>query len=197
VIRLARVRSPEFWLSIVCFLGVAVLGVIPGVFLSIALALGQFVHRAWRPHDAVLGRSPGLKGYHDVTRHPEGREIPGLVLYRWDAPLFFANAARFRDRAMHFVRHADPRARWIVVAAEPITDVDATAATALKELLDELDANDVVFAFAELKGPVWDQLGQYGLAQRIGEDHRFPTIGTAVKAYVRRTGTHWVDPVPD
>jgi MFS superfamily sulfate permease-like transporter len=145
----------------------------------------------------VLGRSPGLKGYHDVTRHPEGREIPGLLLYRWDAPLFFANAARFRDRAMHFVRHADPRARWIVVAAEPITDIDATAAPALKELLDELDANDIVFAFAELKGPVWDQLKQYGLAQRIGESHRFPTIGTAVKAYVRRTGTHWVDPVPD
>ena len=197
VIRLARVRSPEFWLSIACFLGVAVLGVIPGIFLSIGLALGQFIHRAWRPHDAVLGRSPGLKGYHDVTRHPEGREIPGLLLYRWDAPLFFANAARFRDRAMHFVRHADPRARWIVVAAEPITDVDTTAATTLKELLDELDASDVVFAFAELKGPVWDQLKQYGLAQRIGEDHRFPTIGTAVKAYVRRTGTHWVDPVPD
>jgi MFS superfamily sulfate permease-like transporter len=119
------------------------------------------------------------------------------VLYRWDAPLFFANAARFRDRAMHFVRHADPRARWIVVAAEPITDVDATAATALKELLDELDANGIVFAFAELKGPVWDQLKQYGLAQRIGEDHRFPTVGTAVKAYVRGTGTYWVDPVPD
>ena len=140
-----------------------------------------------------------MKGYHDVTRHPEGREVPGLLLYRWDAPLFFANAARFRDRDdKHFVRHADPRARWIVVAAEPITDVDATAATALKELLDELDANDVVFAFAELKGPVWDQLKQVrARASASAKDHRFPTIGTAVKAYVRRTGTHWVDPVPD
>jgi MFS superfamily sulfate permease-like transporter len=197
VVRLARVRSPEFWLSIVCFLGVALLGVIPGIFLSIVLALGQFIQRAWWPHDAVLGRSPGLKGYHDVTRHPEGREIPGLLLYRWDAPLFFANAARFRDRARYFVRRADPRARWIVVAGEPITDIDATAATMLKELLDELEANDIEFAFAGLRGPVWDQLGEYGLAQRIGEDHRFPTIGTAVKAYVRRTNTPWVDPVPD
>jgi len=195
--RLRTVRPSEFWVSVACFLGVAVLGVIPGIFLAIGLGLGQFVHRAWLPYDAVLGRVAGLKGYHDVTRHPEGLQIPGLILYRWDAPLFFANAARFRERVFRQVRRAGPGTRWVVVAGEPITDVDATAAHELSELLDDLDVRGVRFAFAELKGPVWDRLGAYGLAARIGERYRFPTLGTAVKAYVEETGTPWVDPNPD
>ncbi|MGA9160747.1 MAG: SulP family inorganic anion transporter [Actinomycetota bacterium] len=195
--QLLRIRPAEFWLALVCFLGVAVLGVIPGIFLAIALGLGQFVRRAWLPHDALLGRVAGLKGYHDLTRHPEGLQIPGLVLYRWDAPLFFANAGRFRERVFHHVRRADPPAKWIVVAAEPITDVDATAARALSDLLDDLESRRVRLAFAELKGPVWDQLKAYGLADRIGERFRFPTIGTAVRGYVEQTGTAWVDPNPD
>jgi high affinity sulfate transporter 1 len=195
--RLLRVRPSEFWVSIACFLGVALLGVIPGIFLAIGIGVAQFVHRAWLPYDAVLGRVEGLKGYHDVTRHPEGRQVPGLILYRWDAPLFFANAARFGERALWQVRRAGPECRWIVVSAEPITDVDATAANELRELLDDLDARGVRFAFAELKGPVWDQLVAYGIADRIGERYRFPTLGTAVKAYVEETGTAWVDPNPD
>ena len=195
--RLFRVRPSEFWVSIACFLGVALLGVIPGIFLAIGIGVAQFVHRAWIPYDAVLGRVKGLKGYHDVTRHPEGLRIPGLILYRWDAPLFFANAARFRERVFRHVRRAGPDVKWVVVAGEPITDVDATAARALSDLLDDLDAHSVRFAFAELKGPVWDQLVTYGLAARIGERYRFPTLGTAVKAYVEETGTPWVDPNPD
>ena len=194
---LLRFRSSEFWVSIACFLGVALLGVIPGIFLAIGIGVAQFVHRAWRPYDAVLGRVAGLKGYHDVTRHPEGLQIPGLVLYRWDAPLFFANAARFHERVERHVRRAGPECAWVVVAAEPITDIDATAASELSELLDDLDARGVRFAFAELKGPVWDQLVAYGIADRIGDRFRFPTLGTAVKAYVRETGTPWVDPNPD
>jgi MFS superfamily sulfate permease-like transporter len=195
--RLLRVRPSEFWVSIACFLGVALLGVIPGIFLAIGIGVAQFVHRAWLPYDAVLGRVEGMKGYHDVTRHPEGLQVPGLILYRWDAPLFFANAARFGERALRQVRRAGPECRWIVVSAEPITDVDATAANELRELLDDLDARGVRFAFAELKGPVWDQLVAYGIADRIGERYRFPTLGTAVKAYVEETGTPWVDPNPD
>jgi high affinity sulfate transporter 1 len=194
---LLRFRSSEFWVSIACFLGVALLGVIPGIFLAIGIGVAQFVHRAWRPYDAVLGRVAGLKGYHDVTRHPEGLQIPGLVLYRWDAPLFFANAARFHERVERHVRRAGPECAWVVVAAEPITDIDATAANELSELLDDLDARGVRFAFAELKGPVWDQLVAYGIADRIGDRFRFPTLGTAVKAYVQETGTPWVDPNPD
>jgi high affinity sulfate transporter 1 len=195
--RLFRIRPSEFWVSIACFLGVALLGVIPGIFLAIALGLGQFIHRAWLPYDAVLGRVEGMKGYHDVTRHPEGKQIPGLVLYRWDAPLFFANAARFQERVLRNVRRADPPAKWVVVAAEPITDVDTTAASELRELLDDLDERGVRFAFAELKGPVWDQLKTYGMAERIGDRYRFPTLGTAVHGYVEETGTPWVDPNPD
>ena len=195
--RLFRVRPAEFWVSIACFLGVALLGVIPGIFLAIGLGLGQFVHRAWLPYDAVLGRVPGMKGYHDVTRHPEGLQIPGLILYRWDAPLFFANAARFRERVFRHVRRAGPEAKWVVVAGEPITDVDATAVHELSELLDDLDARGVRFVFAELKGPVWDRLQTDGLAARIGERYRFPTLGTAVKGYVEETGTPWEDPNPD
>ena len=195
--RLFRVRPSEFWVSIACFLGVALLGVIPGIFLAIGIGVAQFVHRAWIPYDAILGRVEGMKGYHDVTRHPEGLQIPGLILYRWDAPLFFANAARFRERVFRHVRRAGPECKWVVVAAEPITDVDATAVRALSDLLDELDGRGVRFAFAELKGPVWDQLKTYGLADRIGERYRFTTLGTAVKAYVAETGTPWVDPNPD
>jgi high affinity sulfate transporter 1 len=195
--RLFRVRQTEFWLSIVCFLGVAILGVLPGIFVAIVLALGQFIQRSWRPHDAVLGRAPGLKGYHDITRHPEGLQVPGLLLYRWDAPLFFANAGRFQQRLLRALRRREPPATWVVVAAEPITDVDATAATTLADLLDDLAERGVQLAFAELKGPVWDELKIYGLAERIGEEYRFPTIGTAVKAYVQATDTEWSDPVPD
>ena len=181
--RLFRIRPAEFWVSIACFLGVALLGVIPGIFLAIGLGLGQFVHRAWLPYDAVLGRVAGMKGYHDITRHPEGLQIPGLVLYRWDAPLFFANAARFRERVFRNVAPCRATARWVVVAAEPITDIDATAARELSDLLDDLDARGVRFAFAELKGPVWDQLKVYGIADRIGE-------GTASRRSApRSTGT--------
>jgi high affinity sulfate transporter 1 len=194
---LLGVRPSEFWVSIACFLGVALLGVIPGIFLAIGIGVAQFVRRAWLPYDAVLGRVAGLKGYHDVTRHPEGLQIPGLILYRWDAPLFFANAARFHERVERHVRRGGPDIRWIVVAGEPITDVDATAANELRELLDDLDARGVRFALAELKGPVWDQLVAYGIAERIGDRYRFPTLGTAVKAYVKETGTPWVDPNPD
>jgi high affinity sulfate transporter 1 len=195
--QLLRTRPTEFWLSILCFLGVALLGVLPGIFFAIALAVGQFVQRAWRPHDAVLGRVRGYKGYHDLERHPEAEQIPGLILYRWDAPLFFANAGRFHDRVLHVLRRAGPRVRTIVIAAEPITDVDTTAAATLVDLLGDVEVLGVELWLAELKGPVWDQLKTYGLAGRIGEDRRFPTIGTAVHAYLERSGVEWVDPNPD
>jgi MFS superfamily sulfate permease-like transporter len=103
VSRLYRLRRGEFVLSIVAFLGVALLGVIQGIFIAVALALFAFIWRAWRPYDAVLGRVDGLKGYHDITRYPEARQVPGLVLFRWDAPLFFANAEVFREHILEAV----------------------------------------------------------------------------------------------
>jgi high affinity sulfate transporter 1 len=190
---LYRVRRSEFILWLAAFLGVALLGVLVGIFVAIVLSLGDFVRRAWRPHDAVLGREDELKGYHDIDRHPSARLIPGLLLYRFDAPLFFANAGYFRRRVRHLITEATHPVRWVVVAAEPITDVDTTAADTLRELLEELRHEHVTLAFAELKGPVKDRLVRYGLFDAVGADHFFPTVGTAVDGYVAATGTTWVD----
>jgi high affinity sulfate transporter 1 len=191
--RLYRVRRSEFVLWLVAFLGVALLGVLLGIFVAILLSLADFVRRAWRPHDAVLGREDELKGYHDIERHPDARLIPGLLLYRFDAPLFFANAGYFRRRVHQLVADADRPVRWVVVAAEPITDVDTTAADTLQQLLEELRHEHVTLAMAEVKDPVKDRLQRYGLVVAIGPDRFFPTIGTAVDAYVEATGTTWVD----
>ncbi len=188
-----NVRRSEFALSLAALAGVAVLGVLQGIAVAIVLSLGAFVRRAWRPYDAILGRVSGRKGYHDVERHPDAALIPGLVLYRFDAPLFFANAELFAERLLAAIAaRADP-VQWVVVAAEPITDVDTTAAEAISELLDDLDAREISLAFAELKGPVKDRLRSYGLDERIGEEHFFPTLGTAINAYLTATGTEWVD----
>ena len=201
--RLYRVRRSEFVLWLAAFGGVALLGVLMGIFTAILLSLADFVRRAWRPHDAVLGREDELKGYHDIDRHPGARQVPGLLLYRFDAPLFFANAAWFRRRVKGLVAEAAHPVRWVVVAAEPVTDVDTTAADTLDQLLRELREQQVTLAFAELKGPVKDRLRRYGPYDAIGPDHFFPTIGTAVNAYVTATGTTWVDweerpaPAPD
>jgi high affinity sulfate transporter 1 len=191
--RLYRVHKTEFALSITCFLGVAVLGVIEGIFLAVGLALLDFIRRAWRPYDAVLGRVDDLKGYHDVSRHPEAKRIPGLVLFRWDAPLFFANAEVFADRLRLAVASSPTPARWVVVAAEPVTDLDTTAADVLRELDRELAAHGVDLRFAEMKGPVKDKLKRYALYERFGDDHFYYTVGAAVSAYLDATGVEWTD----
>lgn len=190
---LYRVARSEFPLLLVCFAGVILLGVLPGIALAIGVSLLDFVRHSWRPHFAVLGRVSGLKGYHDVKRHPEGRQVPGLVVVRWDAPLFFANADLFGDRIRELVRAAEPPARWVVIAAEPITDVDSTAADALAALLDELRAGGVQLTFAEMKGPVKDLMKRYGLFDRVGQERFYPTVGVAVKEYVRDAGIDWKD----
>jgi MFS superfamily sulfate permease-like transporter len=193
VAQLYRYRKSEFALSIVCFLGVALLGVIPGIFIAVGLALLGFIKRAWRPYDAVLGRIDGQKGYHDVSRHPEGRRIPGLVLFRWDAPLFFANAEVFADHVSRAVQQSPTPVHWVIVAAEPVTDIDTTAADVLRQLLAELAAEHIRFGLAELKDPVKDELEDYGLMSEIGLTYFFPTVGSAVHAYVAESGVEWVD----
>jgi len=189
----SRVRRADFVLSMVAFLAVAALGVLPGIAVAIAVALLDFVRRAWRPHDAVLGRAAGVKGYHDLARYPEARQVPGLVLFRWDAPLFFANAETFRTRIIDVVDAASSTVKWVVVAAEPITDVDSTAAEMLDELDRELATRGAQLAFAEMKDPVKDRLERYGLPKLIGREFFFPTIGVAVKAFLDRYGIDWVD----
>jgi len=190
-LRLWRWRPSEFTLAMVTFAGVALFGVLWGVGIAITLSLLDFIRRAWRPHDAVLGRVDGMKGYHDTERHPEARRIPGLTLFRFDAPLFFANADAFRERVRELAR--EPGVTWIVVAAEPITDVDTTAAEMLRGLNAELDAAGIEFAFTELKGPVHDRLIRYGIHDEIGRHRFWPTVGAAVSAYVEETGVEWVD----
>jgi MFS superfamily sulfate permease-like transporter len=193
VARLWRVGSAEFWLAIASFVGVAFVGVIEGVFFAVGLSLLAFVRRAWAPHDAILGRADGVKGYHDLHYYPEARQVPGLLLYRFDAPLFFANAEAFRDRIREQIESAGDPVRWVVIAAEPITDVDTTAAAVLDRLEADLAEQDITLVFAELKDPVKARLRRYGALQRVGEDRIFPTVGTAVSAYIRASGEPWTD----
>jgi high affinity sulfate transporter 1 len=191
--RIYRVQQWEFWLSIVCFVGVAVLGVIPGIGLAIAIAIAEFLWDGWRPHSAVLGRAHGVKGYHDITRYPGARQIPGLVLFRWDAPLFFANAEFFRERALDAVAKSPTPVRWLVVAAEPVTSVDVTAGDTLVELDEALHAGGIELCFAELKDPVKDKLKKFGLLAQLGENNFFPTIGVAVSSYLETHNVAWED----
>jgi high affinity sulfate transporter 1 len=182
--RIYRIQQWEFWLAIVCFIGVAVLGVIPGIGLAIGIAILEFLWDGWRPHSAVLGRAYGVKGYHDITRYPDARRIPGLVLFRWDAPLFFANAELFKERALNAVTTSPTPVRWLVVAAEPVTSVDVTACDMVAELDEALHAQGIELCFAELKDPVKDKLKRFGLFARLGEHSFFPTIGEAVSRYL-------------
>ena len=191
--RIYRIQQWEFWLSMACFAGVAVLGVIPGIALAILIAVIEFLWDGWRPHSAVLGRVDRVKGYHDITRYPHARRIPGLVLFRWDAPLFFANAEFFHDRVLAAVAQSPTPVRWLVVAAEPVTSVDVTAADVVVELDDTLHAQGIELCFAEMKDPVKDKLKRFGLFTRLGEETFFATLGEAVNVYLKRYEVEWTD----
>jgi len=189
--RLWHQRRTEFSLSIAAFLGVALLGVLPGIAIAVALSVLNVFRRAWWPYQTVLGRPDGITGYHDVRVHRPAQELPGLVLFRFDAPLIFANARVFRDQIRALAR-TDPPPRWIVVAAEPMTDVDTTAADMLADLDVELNAAGISLVFAEMKTPVQTKIERYELTRTIDPAHFFPTVDDAVHAYRERTGTHWV-----
>jgi len=191
--RIYRIQQWEFWLSMACFLGVAILGPIQGILIAIIIALLEFVWDGWRPHYAVLGRADGVKGYHDTIRYPDARLIPGLVLFRWDAPLFFANAEQFHEQVLIAVNASLTPVSWFVVAAEPVTSVDVTAADMLAELDDELHKAGIQLVFAEMKDPVKDKLKRFGLTTRFDDRHFFPTLGQAVNAYLDSSGVAWVD----
>ncbi|KVT41343.1 SulP family inorganic anion transporter [Burkholderia ubonensis] len=186
VVRLYRMRRGECLISVLCFAGVIGFGVVPGVLLASALSLLSFVWRAWHPYDAVLGRLTGVRGYHDVARHPEAAQTPGLVLFRWDAPLFYANVEIFCEHLHAALRHAPSPASRVVVAAEPVTDIDVSAADRLVALADELRERGIALCFAEMKGPVKDRLRAYGLFDTFGEANFFPTVTDAVAHHVRQ-----------
>jgi len=188
--RLWRQRKSDFALAMTAFLGVALLGVLPGIGLAVALSILDVFRRAWRPHQAVLGRVPDLAGYHDTRVYPHGDMLPGLVIFRFDSPLFFANANTFRDSILALA-DADPSPQWIVVAAEPITDIDTTAADMLEDLDIKLNAKGVSLIFAEMKSPVRTRVERYELTGTIDPEHFYPTISEAVRAYQRHTGAEW------
>ncbi|HJZ28468.1 MAG TPA: SulP family inorganic anion transporter, partial [Streptosporangiaceae bacterium] len=188
--RLWRQRKAEFLLSIAAFLGVALLGVLPGIAIAVGLSILNVFRRAWWPYDTELGRVDGLEGYHDVHSHPQAQHLPGLVIYRFDAPLFFANATTFRDEIRRLAR-TDPKPAWILIAAEPVTDVDTTAADMLEDLDQALNAQHISLVFAELKDPARRKIERYGLTRTIDPRHFYPTIESAVTAYRQETGAEW------
>jgi MFS superfamily sulfate permease-like transporter len=145
----------------------------------------EFLWDGWRPHSAILGRAEGLEGYHDIKRYPDARLVPGLVLFRWDAPLFFANAELFHDRVLDSVATSPTPVRWLVVTAEPVTSVDVTAADMLAELDETLHGASIELCFAEMKDPVKDKLKRFGLFARFGDENFFPTVDAAVSSYLK------------
>ena len=188
-------RRSEFALAVAAMLAVALLGPVTGAVAAVALSILNFLRKAWKPYTAELVRVDGLKGYHDLARHPEGRRVPGLLLYRFDAPLFFANAHFFQDDVARRVAaraESDP-VRCVIVTAEPITDVDATAAEVLNDMVGDLHGQGVELRFAELKGTVRDRVERFGVFRDGMQNQTARTTGQAVKAYVRESGVHWVD----
>jgi MFS superfamily sulfate permease-like transporter len=187
--RIFRIQQWEFWLSMLCFAGVATFGVIPGIGIAVGLAIIEFLWDGWRPHHAVLGRVNGIRGYHDLKRYPDARLIPGMVLFRWDAPLFFANAEQFHERVREAVAESPTPVRRIVVAAEPVTSIDVTSADMLGELERELRTAGTELRFAEMKDPVKDKLKRFELFTRFGTF--YPTVGAAVDAYLEDFKVDW------
>ncbi|MCL6741870.1 sulfate permease [Sphingomonas sp. RB56-2] len=185
LVRIFRIQNWEFWLSIVCTAGVAVFGAITGIGIAIVLAVIEFLWDGWRPHWAVLGKPKDVDGYHDMTRYPDAQRIAGLLLFRWDAPLFFANAELFNQRIQDAIAASPTPVRRVVVAAAPITSIDVTSADSLADLDEMLKADQVDLWFAELKDPVKDKLKRFGLFGLLGEDRFAPTVESAVGRYLR------------
>jgi MFS superfamily sulfate permease-like transporter len=193
LVRLFNQRRTEFGVAIAAFAGVAVLGVLPGIGLAVALSIGTVFRRAWWPYQTVLGRVRGIRGYHDVRSYPDAERLAGCVIFRFDAPLFFANARTFREQ-LRRLAYADPPPAWIIVAAEPITDVDTTAADMLEDLDRELNEHGISLVLAEIKDPVRRKIERYELTDTIDPRHFFATVGAAIEAYRGATGAEWTSP---
>jgi MFS superfamily sulfate permease-like transporter len=183
--RLARFRRSELLLALATTASVLLLGVLYGVLVAIALSILDLLRRVARPHDAVQGFVPGVAGMHDIDDYPEASLVPGLLVYRYDAPLFFANAENFRERAIEAVDEFPSAVQWFVLNAEANVEVDLTALDALDQLRTELTERGIVFAMARVKQDLRAELEAAGLVDKVGEDRIFPTLPTAVEAYRR------------
>jgi SulP family sulfate permease len=187
--RLARFRPSELVLAIAAAIGVLVAGVLIGILIAIALSVMDLFARVARPAAAVLGRAPGVAGLHDVTDYPDAVTIPGLVVFRYDAPLCFANANDFRTRAMEAVAAETEPVEWLLLNAEANVEVDLTAADALGQLHDDLESRGIVLALARVKQDLRDQLERIGLITHIGPERIFATLPVALEAFERRHET--------
>jgi MFS superfamily sulfate permease-like transporter len=183
--RLWSVRRSEFFLAIASILGVALVGVLEGIVIAVVISIFQLFLRTWRPYAAVLGKPDNVAGYHDITRYPDASQLPGLLIIRWDAPLIFANANIFRKKLRRLIARTDPPPLWIVLTAEPVTDVDTTAGDMLVDLDLELNASGIHLVFAELKDSVKEKIERYGLLETLDRRHFFPTIEVAVEEFQR------------
>ncbi|MGW7585503.1 SulP family inorganic anion transporter [Kitasatospora sp. NPDC054768] len=181
--RLASFRSRELLLALGCMVGVLTLDILYGVLVAVGLSVIELLSRVARPHDAVLGLVPGVAGMHDVDDYPEARTVPGLLVYRYDSPLFFANAENLRRRALAALAEQPEPVRWFVLNTEANVEVDITALDSLDALRLELEARGIVFALARVKQDLRDELDAYGLSESVGADRIFPTLPTAVAAY--------------
>lgn len=191
--RLWQQQRVECVLSIAALLGVALLGVLPGILIAVALSILNVFRPVWWPHQAELGRVEGIDGLHDTASHPDAELLPGLVVYRFDAPLIFANSRIFGDE-IRAIAENRRGLKWIVIAAEPVTDVDTTASDMLQELDVWLNVRGISLIFAELKDPVREKIERYELTRTIDPDHFFPTIDAAVERYMHETDATWRAP---
>jgi SulP family sulfate permease len=183
-----RIRPIEFFLALITLVGVLTVGILYGVLIAVVLALLVVISRISRPHDAVLGSVEGIDGYHDIDQNESLETVPGLIAYRFDAPLFFANADFFFTHARELIAVTDPPIEWFVIDAEAIIDIDVTAAEALKKLQSELKRKGIVLAMARTSHPLRRMLKRSGLTDLIGQDYIFPTVSTAVQTFLESKG---------
>ena len=186
MVRMWRMSTVEFGLAVAAFLGVALVGVLQGILVAIGLSFAAVIAQVWQPHRTELVETGDLAGFHDVERHPNGHRIPGLVLVRFDAPLFFANGEIFDEYVRSVVAKAPDPVEWVVIAAEPITGLDTTAVDELVDLDTFLEGKGIRLAFAEMKGPIKDRLIRFGVGDRFDSTHFFPTLEAAVSAFRAR-----------
>jgi len=188
--RLSAFRRAELAIALGTCLGVLAFDIVYGVLVAIGLSVAELLIRVARPHDAIEGLVPGLAGMHDVSDYPDARIVPGLVVYRYDAPLFFANAENFRSRALAAADQALDPVRWFVLNVEANVEVDYTALEAVEAVRAEITRRGAVFALARVKQDLLVRLRSFGLADKIGADFMFPTLPTALAAYEKWARQH-------
>jgi len=182
--RIARFRRSELVLALSTTAAVLVVDILYGVLVAVGLSVVDLLRRVARPHDGILGYAPGVAGMHDIDDYPDAQQVPGLVVYRYDSPLFFANAEDFKRRALEAADAADQPVEWFLLNAEANVQVDLTSVDALDELRQELEHRGIVLALARVKSELHEELARAGLVERVGEHHIFATLPTAVAAFV-------------